>query len=165
MRAYTIVVDECSDETLPGETPPFSGVLIEGGSPEDCVEQGCEAIALHLSALALARQEENDSPEAASPGGEAAGSAALADEEAVDALRRAGAALDAVEAELLTELVRRKNPQSQADLRLAHTALLRARMALTGAERNSGPPSQPRARKASAQDTWHMSRPKPADVP
>jgi hypothetical protein len=162
MRAYTIVVDESPDETLPGDTPPFSGVAIEGGSLEDCVEHGCEAIALHLTDLALARQQGWDSPEAATTGSEAVGSAGLTDEEAVDALRRARAALDTVEAELLTELVRRKDPESQVDLRRAHIALLRARSALTGADRNSwstGPgPGQPACAGQIAHDPSRPSR-------
>lgn len=131
MRAYTIVVDESADETLPGDMPPFPGVVVEGGSPEGCVEQGREAIVLYLADLALARHEEGHRPGTANREAAAAG---LADEDAADALRRAGAALDTVEAELLAELVRRQDPHSQADLRRAHVALLRARTALTGTE-------------------------------
>ncbi len=132
MRAFTIVVDESPDETLSGDIPPFPGVVIEGGSLEGCLDQGREAIALYLADLALAQHETGDSL-----GEQAVGSARLADEEAVDALRRAGAALDTVEAELLADLVRREDPESQADLRRAHVALLRARTALTGTKRDS----------------------------
>ncbi len=89
MRAYTIVVDGSPDETLSGDIPPFSGVVIEGGSLEGCVEQGREAITLYMEDLALARHEGGDSPGAAGSEGGAVGSAGLADEEAVDALRRA----------------------------------------------------------------------------
>src|SRR5260370_16169458 len=95
MRAYTIVVDGSPDETLSGDIPPFSGVVIEGGSLEGCVEQGREAITLYMEDLALARHEGGDSPGAAGSEGGAVGSAGLADEEAVDALRRAAAALGA----------------------------------------------------------------------
>jgi predicted RNase H-like HicB family nuclease len=128
MRTYTIVVDESPDETLPGDMPPFPGVVIEGGSPEGCVDQGREAITLYLADLVRAGRQITDSPP---------DKTGLADEEAVDALRRAGAALDTVEAELLAELVRRQNPQDQADLRRAHVALLKARTALTGAEKDA----------------------------
>jgi hypothetical protein len=135
MRAYTIVVDESLDQALPGDMPPFPGVVVEGGSPEGCVEQGREAIVLYLADLAVAGHEQGAGPGTADGEDRAAG---LADEEAVDALRRAGAALDTVEAELLAELVRRRDPASQADLRRVHVALLKARTALTDAD-----PDQP----------------------
>lgn len=143
MRAYTILVDESLHETLPGDTPSFPGVVVEGGSLEGCLDQGREAITLYLADLAAARHDKPDGPAAAprraadgsrgGAGGSRGGAGGLADEEAVDALRRAGAALDTVEADLLAELVRRHDPRSRADLRRAHVALLKARTALTGA--------------------------------
>jgi predicted RNase H-like HicB family nuclease len=126
MRAYTIVVDESLDQVLPDDMPSFPGVIVEGGSPEGCVEQGREAIVLYLSDLAAAGHGPGGRPESSGAG--------VADEEAVDALRRAGAALDMVRAELLAELARRPDPAGQTDLRRAHVALLKAQTALADAD-------------------------------
>jgi predicted RNase H-like HicB family nuclease len=155
MRAYTIVVDESLDQELPGDMPPFPGVVVEGGSPEGCVEQGREAIVLYLADLARADPARAGHEPAGGTGAkdEADGAAGLADEQAVDALRRAGAALDTLQAELLAELVRRQDPASQADLRRVHVALLRARTALTDAD-----PDQPADARRVADGTSAHSR-------
>jgi predicted RNase H-like HicB family nuclease len=135
MRAFTIVVHPSPEEERHIATvPDLPGWITEGRTVEECVERAREAIGVFVEDIAEARA--HLVPEAAADAG-AGGVPDEAEEEAVDALRRAMAALRTVETHLEEEITRRPDGHTSQPLRRAHVALLRARSSLVDEERRA----------------------------
>jgi predicted RNase H-like HicB family nuclease len=132
MRAYTIVVQpDAGDEGHTATVPDLPGWTTSGRTVEECVERAREVIGLVAGGL-------DPSPAPAELAGSATGEVSgEAEEEAVDALRRAMAALRTVESHLEVEITRTPDGDSRRPLRRAHGALLRARRSLVEEERRT----------------------------
>jgi predicted RNase H-like HicB family nuclease len=133
MRAYTIVVQpDAQDEGHTATVPDLPGWAASGRTVEECVERAREVIELFVDDLdpssAAPAELTGRGPGEASDGAEA---------EAVDALRRAMAALRTVESHLEEEITRTPDGRSRRPLRRAHGALLRARRSLVEEERRA----------------------------
>jgi predicted RNase H-like HicB family nuclease len=134
MRAYTIVVQpDAQDEGHTATVPDLPGWAASGRTVEECVERAREVIGLFVddldpSSSAAPAELTGRGPGEASDGAEA---------EAVDALRRAMAALRTVESHLEEEITRTSDGRSRRPLRRAHGALLRARRSLVEEERRA----------------------------
>ncbi len=133
MRAYTIVVDDFRGQPSGQEAVPFPGVLVDGPSLEGCLEKSRDAISIYMEDLPVGDAPRWERPEPATDQPEPTAGGA-ADEEALDAVHRAGAALATIEADVLHHLAQREDARLRGGLRRAHMALVRARSALIEAE-------------------------------
>jgi predicted RNase H-like HicB family nuclease len=133
MRAYTIVVQpDAQDDGHTATVPDLPGWATSGRTVEECVERAREVIGLFVDDL------DPSSPAHTELSGRAAGEASdEAGEEAVDALRRAMAALRTVESHLEEEIIRTPEGRARRPLRHAHGALIRARLSLVEEERRA----------------------------
>lgn len=121
MRAYTIVVQPATGEGGHIATvPDLPGWAASGRTVEECVEHARAVIGLSVAGLERPPRplERRD------------GAAEVAEEEAIDALRRAMAALRTVESHLEEEITRLPGGDAGDPLRRAHGAVLRARTQL-----------------------------------
>jgi predicted RNase H-like HicB family nuclease len=124
MHVYTIVVQPAAEEDGHiAVVPDLPGLTAVGRTVEECVARAREVIGLVAGPQAA-------TPPAAELTGHAAGASDEAEEEALDALRRAMAALRTVERDLEEEITRTADVGARQPLRRAHEALLRARRAL-----------------------------------
>jgi predicted RNase H-like HicB family nuclease len=133
MRAYTIIVQpDAHDEGHTATVPDLPGWATSGRTVEECVEHAREVIGLFADDLDAA------SAAPAELSGHGPGEASdEAGAEAVDALRRAMAALRTVESHLEEEITRTPDGRARRPLRRAHGALLRARRSLVEEERRA----------------------------
>ncbi len=135
MRAYTIVVQPAAEDGgMIATVADLPGWAASGGTVEECVERAREVIRLFVDGPVTDGAE-------AELDGRVAESADAAEEEAVDALRRAMAALRTVEVQLEEEITRRLDARDRRPLRRAHAALLRARRSLVEEQRRAGRPA------------------------
>ena len=126
-HVYTIVVQpDAEDEGHIAVVPDLPGWSAAGRTVEECVAHAQEMIGLVVGGLAPPSGPREPSGRAADP----------AEEEALDALRRAMAALRTVETDLEDEIVR-AGGDGRAPLRRVHGAVLRARHSLADEERRA----------------------------
>jgi predicted RNase H-like HicB family nuclease len=123
--AYTILVEEVPGKGYQGSMPRFPGLVIEGGSTEDCLTRAQEMVSFYLEDLAAAQALGGNGHETTTGDGEVP-PRPVSDQGAAEALRRAIGALRRVEGELEADIARCLGPD-RAELRRAHVALLRAR--------------------------------------
>lgn len=148
MRAYTVVVDSfpAGDGSCTATVSELPGLTIPGDSSQECLEKTSVALSCYLEDVAAAHALRPTAESGGRPGpagSPAAAPRALGDEEALDAVQRAMAALHAIQTELETELARRPNPSAEEDLRRAHVALLQAEAALVQAHDPAAAPAAP----------------------
>jgi predicted RNase H-like HicB family nuclease len=130
MHAYTIVVQPAAeDEGHVAVVPDLPGWTATARTVEECVARAREVIGLVAGDLSPA-------PAPVELAGHGGGATSPAEEEAVDALRRAMAALRTVESDLEEEITRTGGGAGEP-LRRAHGALLRARHSLGEEERRA----------------------------
>ncbi|HEX3606394.1 MAG TPA: type II toxin-antitoxin system HicB family antitoxin [Candidatus Dormibacteraeota bacterium] len=132
MRAYTILVQPAEEQGHVATVPDLPGWAATGRTVEECVERARAVIALFVDDL----EPEGEHRELRGRTAGGAGAPEEAEEEAVDGLRRAMAALRTVEAHLEEEMIRRPEGE-HLPLRRAHAALLRARRSLVEDERRA----------------------------
>ena len=130
MHAYTIVVQPADGEGHVAVVPDLPGWTAAGSTVEECVARAREVIGLVAEDLAAA-------PVATELHGRGGAATDQAEEEALDALRRAMAALRTVESHLEEEITRTADGHARRPLRRAHGALLRARRSLGEEERRA----------------------------
>ncbi|TMD95995.1 MAG: type II toxin-antitoxin system HicB family antitoxin [Chloroflexi bacterium] len=130
MHAYTIVVQPAEDEGHIAVVPDLPGWTATAQTVEECVARAREVIGLVAGELAP-----GPGPTELTGGG--GGATDQAEEEALDALRRAMAALRTVESHLEDEITRTPDGRARRPLRRAHGALLRARRSLGEEERRT----------------------------
>jgi predicted RNase H-like HicB family nuclease len=131
MHAYTIVVQPAAeDEGHIAVVPDLPGWTASGRTVEECVARAREVIGLVAEGLAPA-------PSRVELAGRGGAVTDQAEEEALDALRRAMAALRTVESHLEEEITRTPDGHARRPLRRAHGALLRARRSLGEEERRA----------------------------
>ncbi|HEX6492867.1 MAG TPA: type II toxin-antitoxin system HicB family antitoxin [Candidatus Dormibacteraeota bacterium] len=131
MHAYTIVVQPAAeDEGHIAVVPDLPGWAATARTVEECVARAREAIGLVAGDLTAARVP-------VEPTGEGGAAPGRAEEEALDALRRAMAALRTVESHLEEEITRSGDGDAREPLRRAHGTLLRARRSIGEEERRA----------------------------